>query len=91
MLAVFIDNYTVRGDVLAVFIDNYTVRSDVLAVFIDNYTVRGDVLAVFIVNYTELMDLWDESLQPTSVTEMKTRLLGVKAVMSTIFVHLFPW
>ena len=83
--------WTVRDDVLALFIDNYTVRDDVLAVFIDNYTVRGDVLAVFIDNYTELMDLWDESLQPTSVTEMKTRLLGVKAVMSTIFVHLFPW
>ena len=29
------------------------------------------------------MDLWDWSLQATSDTEMKARLQGVKAVMST--------
>ena len=47
------------------------------------WTVRGDPLAAFIDNYTELMDLWDWSLQATSETEMKSRLQGVKAVMST--------
>ena len=47
------------------------------------WTVFGDALATFIDNYIELMNIWDWSLQATSETEMKTRLQGVKAVMST--------
>ena len=47
------------------------------------WTVRGDPLAAFIDNYSELMDLWDRSLQATSETEMKSRLQGVRGVMST--------
>ena len=47
------------------------------------WTVRGNGFAAFIDNYTELMDLWDWSLQATSVREMKARLQSVKAVMST--------
>ena len=47
------------------------------------WTVRGDALVAFIENYTELMDLWDWSLQATSDTEIKGRLQGVNAVMST--------
>ena len=44
---------------------------------------RGDALAAFIANHIALMDLWDWTLQATSDTEMKVRLEGVKAVMST--------
>ena len=44
---------------------------------------RADALAAFIANYIALMDLWDWSLQATSNTEMKVRLQGVKAVIST--------
>ena len=46
-------------------------------------TVRGDGLTEFIDNNTKLMDLWDWSLQATSDTEMKARLQGVKAFVST--------
>ena len=44
---------------------------------------RGDALAKFITNYTALMDLWHWPLQATSDTEIKVRLQGVKAVMSS--------
>ena len=46
-------------------------------------SIRGDALAAFIANYTKLMDLWDWSFQATSDTEMKVRLQGVKAGLST--------
>ena len=47
------------------------------------WTVRGDALAAFIDNYIELMDLWDWPLQATNGTNIKARLQGDKAVMST--------
>ena len=47
------------------------------------WTVRGNALAAFIDNFINLMDLWDLPLQATSDTEMKARLQGIKAVMST--------
>ena len=50
---------------------------------LSRWTVHGDALTAFIDNYTELLDLWNWSFQATSNTEMKGRLKGVKATMST--------
>ena len=48
------------------------------------WTVRGNSLESIIVNYTALSQLWDECLEaPVRLeTDVKARIIGVKAVMS---------
>ena len=46
------------------------------------WTVRGEALASVLNNHDELMELWDWSLGVLKDTEMKSRINGVKSMMT---------
>ena len=46
------------------------------------WTVRGEALASVLNNHDELMELWDWSLDVLKDTEMKSRINGVKSMMT---------
>ena len=46
------------------------------------WTVRGEALASVLNNHDELMELWEWSLEVLKDTEMKSRIIGVKSMMT---------
>lgn len=47
------------------------------------WTVRGEALASVLNNHSELMELWDWSMDVVKETDMKARIQGVQAMMTT--------
>jgi hypothetical protein len=46
------------------------------------WTVRDEALASVLNNHDELMELWEWSLEVLKDTEMKSRIIGVKSMMT---------